>query len=80
LFVGKYRSIISLVSILHVAWSNSHELHPMDEICFQNLLKFQSDNELETRYLIFNLEDVGFQIHKFSTKQMYMLQSMGLGE
>ena len=47
---------------------------------FKIFSKFESDNELETRCLIGNLEDVGFQIQKFGTNQMYMLQSMGLGE
>ena len=36
----------------HVAWSNPHELHDMDEILFQTFLKFESESELGMRYLI----------------------------
>ena len=45
-------SIISLTSITHVARSNSHELHQMDENIFLAFLKFESESKLGAMYLI----------------------------
>ena len=45
-------SIISLASMTHITWSNSCELHHMDEIVFSTFLKFESESELGIRYLI----------------------------
>jgi hypothetical protein len=70
--------IISLALMTHVAWLNSHELHHMDE---KKSLKSFSNLKVKVNWgWDINLGDVGFQVQKFETIKMCMLENIGTNE